>query len=52
MTFDELMRALLTVCPGGSVGEDNQGQVIFYTDLKLEKDGTLKQFDADEEDEE
>ena len=35
MTFDELTRALLAVCPGGSMGEDNDGQLVFYTDRKI-----------------
>lgn len=51
-TFDELMRALLAACPEGSMGEDNQGQLIFYTDWKEDKDGNLFPFDPDAEPEE
>lgn len=47
MTFDELLRALLAVCPHGSMGEDNDGQLVFYTDLRETKAGTVEPFDPD-----
>lgn len=34
MTFDELLAKLLEVCPRGSMGEDLDGQLVFYTDLR------------------
>lgn len=33
MTFNELVCAILEVCPTASFGEDNEGQIIIYTDL-------------------
>ena len=51
--FDKLMRDLLAVCPNGSMGEDNYGQLVWYTDLQEGKDGTVEPFvEEDEEDEE
>jgi len=42
MTFNELLKALLAVCPQGSMEQDNDGQLVFYTDFWMTDDGTLK----------
>lgn len=39
VTFDQLVRALQAVCPSGTVGEDNDGQIVFYTNRRIETDG-------------
>jgi hypothetical protein len=36
MTFDELYRVILEVCPNAQLGEDNEGQVVVYTDLMID----------------
>lgn len=33
MTYNELLNALLAFCPDGEMGEDNDGQLVFYTGL-------------------
>jgi hypothetical protein len=30
---DELLRAILKIIPGASIGEDNDGQIVIYTNL-------------------
>ena len=47
MKFDELMRALLAVCPRGSMEEDNDGQLVFYTDLRCKDAETVEAFELD-----
>jgi hypothetical protein len=39
MRFDILLRALLKICPTGEMGEDNDGQLVFYTGLRETKEG-------------
>lgn len=48
MTFDELLRALLAVCPQGSMGEDNDGQLVFYTDLRSGEGETVEAFEPED----
>lgn len=50
MTFDELEEALEEIIPGFSIGEDNHGQLIIYTNLRQNDDGELEDFEEDEED--
>ena len=38
MTYEELVRAILEVCPNATFGEDNDGQLVIYTDLMEGKD--------------
>lgn len=46
-TMQELAQALSAALPDGwSLGEDNEGQIIVYTDLVVSEDETLQQFDA------
>ncbi len=41
MTFDELYKAILEVCPRAQLGEDLEGQIVVYTDMMLDiYDGT------------
>lgn len=35
MTFTELRAAITAVIPGASFGEDNDGQIIIYTNKKI-----------------
>lgn len=35
MSLDALMSRLLEICPNGEIGEDNDGQIIFYTNKRL-----------------
>jgi hypothetical protein len=36
LKFDDLLRLLLAICPTGSMGEDNDGQLVFYTDKTMD----------------
>jgi len=35
MTFDELYRAILAVCPRAQLDEDMDGQIVVYTDMMI-----------------
>ena len=50
-TIDDLLRAILAILPNATIGEDNYGQIIVYTD-KMEDIVTkeLEDFVLDEED--
>ena len=37
MTFDELYRAILEVLPAAQLDEDQDGQIIVYTDLMIDE---------------
>jgi hypothetical protein len=50
MTFDELLAKLLEVCPRGSMGEDNDGQLVFYTDLRSGEGETVEAFEPKDAD--
>ena len=40
--FDELLRDILEILPNATVGEDNEGQLVIYTNLKVvSSDGHL-----------
>lgn len=45
MTFDDLLRAFLDICPDGEMGEDQGGQLIFYTNLRLNDDERTESLD-------
>ena len=34
MTFDELFQKICEALPGASFGEDNDGQIVIYTNLR------------------
>ena len=44
-TFNELKNILLSVCPNGQIEWDNYNQIIFYTGLTDNEDGSLKEFE-------
>lgn len=35
MTFDDLMRKVLKEFPNAELGEDNEGQIIIHTGLRI-----------------
>lgn len=35
MKFDDWLRQVLEILPNAEVGEDNEGQLVIYTDLKV-----------------
>lgn len=41
MTLDQLLSIILPLMPDATVGEDNDGQVVIYTNLIEMPDGTL-----------
>lgn len=38
-TFDDFMALVTTTFPGASVGEDNDGQLVIYTNLRVGEEG-------------
>lgn len=44
MNFDELMTAILKILPEASFDEDNDGQIVIYTNMEETIDGTLIPF--------
>jgi hypothetical protein len=36
MTFNEFMQKMLDAFPQAQVGEDNDGQLVIYTNLKID----------------
>ncbi len=42
MTYDELMAAILTILPHATAGEDNDGQLVIYTDMRLDGDNVVE----------
>ena len=40
-TMSELYECLLNTIPNATLGDDNDGQVIIYTNLRLLKNGKL-----------
>ena len=51
MTFQELRNAISPILPKCQLGEDNDGQVVVYTNLK-EENGELVDMDAPDSDKE
>lgn len=48
MTYDELVKAILAILPDATFGDDNGGQIVIYTDLKLGTDReTLEKLELD-----
>ena len=43
MTFDELRTAILEVLPGAQLDEDNEGQIVVYTDLMIDPTASSRQ---------
>ena len=42
MTFDELYNRVVSMLPGASVETDNQGQIVIYTSLTANENGTVR----------
>ena len=40
-TYDELVKATLVLFPDAEVLEDSEGQIVIYTGLREDADGTL-----------
>lgn len=45
MTLQEMMEAVLEILPNATVGDDNDGQVVIYTDHKIDQNENLIPFD-------
>lgn len=46
-TLSELMSLIHTVFPQAYFGEDNEGQIVIYTDLREGDDGELVKFESE-----
>ena len=50
MTFDELYNRIMSILPDASIETDNYGQILVYTSLTENDDGTVREMtDADYE---
>lgn len=38
MTIDELLTRVLAIFPEATIGQDNDGQIVVYTNLEMEED--------------
>lgn len=46
--FDELLQDILEIMPNATVGEDQEGQLVIYTNLRIvSSDGHLAEFEAE-----
>jgi len=45
-TFNELVKEVLRICPNAQFGQDNDGQIIVYTNKTLVSDLTAEATDA------
>lgn len=43
-TFADLMKLIAGPLPNATIGEDNDGQIVIYTDVRKRADGTLAGF--------
>ena len=47
-TFDELYQAILAILPDAQFDEDNDGQIIVYTNLReTDEEGNLQEFESE-----
>lgn len=46
MDMDELFRKILSILPNASFDEDNDGQIIIYTDKRESSDGEVIDYDV------
>lgn len=52
MTYQQLVRAIAKILPNATLGEDNDGQLIVYTNLsEVENEDELVDFDSTEDSE-
>lgn len=53
MKLDDVMKKVLEIFPGCEIAEDNDGQLVIYTNMKIfsrtEKIEYLKEFDKERE---
>lgn len=47
MTDDEFMRKMLDAFPDAEAGQDNDGQLVVYTDLYYDQNGIIRSYSAD-----
>ena len=52
MTFDELLTKVLAIMPDAEAGEDNDGQIVIYSGLRIIKNEKerLERFELEEAD--
>jgi hypothetical protein len=48
-TLDDLIKAILPILPDAQIGEDNDGQLVIYTNLYENDTGFLDTYDPDGE---
>lgn len=48
MNFDELYSIVLGIFPNASIGEDNDGQLVIYTDMMLGKNDEVIPFENED----
>jgi hypothetical protein len=46
-SFDYLMSKVLEIVPNATFDQDNEGQIIIYTDLRLDSESNVKKFEVD-----
>ena len=42
MTEQEMLEKVLSIFPNASMGEDNDGQLVIYTDMRIAEDSTIE----------
>lgn len=47
MNYNELVQQVLNILPSASFGEDNDGQLIIYTNMTESRYGILTPFEQD-----
>lgn len=45
MTSDEFLAKVLEVVPGAEIGEDNDGQIVIYTNMGIDEVGQVVPFE-------
>jgi len=48
MDFNEMYRAILEIFPGAQCEEDNDGQLVIYTDMRVDEDNQVIPFEDDD----
>jgi hypothetical protein len=47
MTFNEMIKVVLEIFPNASIEEDNNGQLVIYTNLRLTANDDVIEFDPE-----
>ena len=50
LTYDDLYRKVLALFPDATLGEDNDGQLVVYTDLRMNAVDVVEKFEVSEPD--